>query len=365
MDPAKGAGEVRILFLNKGGDILKVTRITNENGGFTGELKRGDSFGISVESLGDLDQDGVGDMAVGAMMDDEGGFNQGAVWILFLNEDGSVKNHQKIITNANGFSGYLDFDDRFGVSLANLGDMNGDSITDLAVGALLDDDGGKDKGAVYVLYLNRDGTVIDNHKISETSRNFEGTFEQKYQWGWSVSSPGDLNRDGRNDLIVSGEAEDKGKGSAWLLFPAEFPERLLEKGTWVEGAATFSTEDSAMLYKGALTAEDSARVDSMYDLSGYAPNNLIFLLDVSASMRKPTRLPVLRDAFIKLLTYMRPEDKISVITYSGKPSVELSGIPASEQGQIIKTLQEMTSSGDTRPDKAIKVAYELARLSFY
>ncbi|MEZ4827643.1 MAG: VWA domain-containing protein [Bacteroidia bacterium] len=364
MDPEKGKGNVWILFPDKNGNIKKNIIIETGSGGFSGNLTRGDQFGIAVESLGDLDQDGTIDLAVGAMLDDEAGFNKGAVWILFLNPEGSVKQHQKIISNHNGFSGYIDLDDRFGTSLALVGDMNGDTIPDLAVSAYSDDDGGKDKGGIYVMYMKRDGTVLDNHKISETSRNFEGIFEAKYQWALSISPLGDLNEDGRNDLLAGGQNDSGSRGAVWMLFPAAWPERLMRRGVWAEGAGTFSAEDSAMLYKGARTAEDSARVDSTYDLSGYAPNNLVFLLDVSASMRKPTGLPLLQQAFTELLAYMRPEDKISVITYSGKPAVELSGVPASEQEKIATTINQLVSSGETRPVRAVELAYEIARLHF-
>ena len=49
--------------------------------------------------------------------------------------------------------------DRFGQSIANIGDRNGDGINDLAVGASLDDSGGNNSGAFYILYMDAE-TVI-------------------------------------------------------------------------------------------------------------------------------------------------------------------------------------------------------------
>ena len=361
MDPDKASGTVWLLFLNEDGGIKSALEVKPEG------LRTGDEYGIAVEALGDLNEDGIVDLAVGADRDDQSGLRQGAVYICFLSQKGKIKAYKKIVSKETGFSGYLDNDDRLGISLACPGDMNGDSIPDLAVGAYLDDDGGKDKGSVYMMYLNKDGTVIDNHKISESSRNFEGQFNLRYHWASALHALGDLNEDGRNDLLVSGEMDDtggKGTGAVWMLFPGEFPARLLETGTWAEGAGTFSAADSARLFADAETAEDSAKIDSLYDLSGYAPNNLVFVLDVSASMNRPTKLPVLRKAFSNLLPYMRPEDKISVITYSGKAVTQLSGVPASEQEKILHTLENLRSAGETKPKKALKLAYELATFHF-
>ncbi len=89
------------------GTVLSHQKISDTEGGFKGALDKGDEFGSSVASLGDLDGDGVGDVAVGATDDDDGGENRGAVWILFLNPDGTVKSHQKISDTEGGFTGKL------------------------------------------------------------------------------------------------------------------------------------------------------------------------------------------------------------------------------------------------------------------
>ena len=77
--------------------------------------------------------------------------------MLFLNGDGSVKGSQKISELAGDFTagnsgGTLDDLDFFGSAAAGLGDVDGDGLPDLAVGAAGDDDGGLNRGAVYVLF---------------------------------------------------------------------------------------------------------------------------------------------------------------------------------------------------------------------
>jgi hypothetical protein len=156
------------------GWVLSHQKISATEGGFTGILDDQDRFGRSAESLGDLDGDGVGDLAVGAVNDDDGGSNRGAVWVLFLETTGTVKSHQKISSTEGGFTGILDDVDYFGRSLARLGDLDGDGVGDLAVGANFDDDGGLDRGAVWVLFLDTDGTVKSHQKISSTEGGFTG-----------------------------------------------------------------------------------------------------------------------------------------------------------------------------------------------
>ena len=96
-------------------------------------------FGSSVASLGDLDGDGVGDLAVGAFHGRRRRAlaDRGAVWVLFLNTDGTVKSHQKISdTPRANFTGILDNGDWFGVSVANRWVIwTATAWTDLAVGA--------------------------------------------------------------------------------------------------------------------------------------------------------------------------------------------------------------------------------------
>ena len=131
-------------------------KISATQGGFGGVLLDYDVLGRAVANVGDVDGDGVNDLAVSALGDDDGNptlvcdlggflFNcaeTGAVWILFMNPDGTVRAEQKISPLQGGFTGAIDERDFFGLRLAGLGDLDGDGVPDLAVGAPGDDDGG-------------------------------------------------------------------------------------------------------------------------------------------------------------------------------------------------------------------------------
>ena len=178
-----------------------------------------DLFGTSAAALGDLDGDGVEDLAVGAPLDDGGGPDRGAIWILFMNADGSIKSTRKINATQGGFTGPLRDIDQFGSSLAALGDLDGDTVVDLAVGAPKDDDGGVNHGAVWVLFLNSDGTVKAEQKISTTAGGFTGSLESLDTFGNAVGAA-DIDGDGRNELVVGAEQSDDGgqdTGSIWVL----------------------------------------------------------------------------------------------------------------------------------------------------
>ncbi|MGA7305328.1 MAG: VCBS repeat-containing protein [Rhodothermales bacterium] len=196
MDTFEQDGAVWILFLNADGTVNHEQKISASEGMFGGTLPANSRFGRSVENLGDLDGDGVTDIAVGAFGDSDGGSNPGAndspsvgaVWILFLNTDGTVKQEQKISAVHGNFTGDLDDLDGFGTSVSPLGDLDGDGVLDLAVGARGDDDGGQDRGAIWILFLNRDGTVRNHSKISAVQGGFDGDVQDGGQLGWSMAT---------------------------------------------------------------------------------------------------------------------------------------------------------------------------------
>ena len=101
-----------------------------------------------------------------------------------------------------------------------------------------------------------------------------------------------------------------------------------------------------------------------YSFEGVAENNLILLLDVSASMKRPDKLPLLKQSFAKMLGHMRAEDRISIIVYSGEARVVLEGVSAARKQTIEETIDRLRSSGSTKGKNALKRAYKLAEQYF-
>jgi hypothetical protein len=215
-------GAVWILFLNQDGTVQDDAKISATDGNFGGTLDDGDRFGSALAVLGDLDGDGVADLAVGAPGDDDDSIDTGAVWILFMNSNGTVRTEQKISFDSGSLDALLRSGDAFGSAIANIDDLNRDTITDIAVGAPGDDDGGVDAGAAWVLFLAADGRVIDQQKLSSLEGDFEGAIRAGDEFGAALANAGDLDLDGISELLVGAPGDDDGgtdSGAVWLLFP--------------------------------------------------------------------------------------------------------------------------------------------------
>ncbi len=120
---------------------------------FGSNLTGGDAIGSGLAGLGDLDGDSVPDIAAGVASLDVIGPQFGGTWIIYLRSDGSVKAAQLITAGAGALSEGFNKDDLFGwLDLAGPGDINGDGTVDLVVPAEGDDDGGPEKGAIYILF---------------------------------------------------------------------------------------------------------------------------------------------------------------------------------------------------------------------
>jgi gliding motility-associated-like protein len=177
----------------------------------------GDNFGISCAALGDLDQDGMEDIAVSARYDD----NHGSIWIICLNTNYSVKSYQKIgKSGAGGLQHSYSYFLSFGFSIESIGDLNSDGVVDLVAGLRLYDTPSTDNGGAMILYLNSDGTVQHEEVISNSEGLVSGSLgiSGAITFGSSVCRLGDLDGDHVVDLAVGAASlTTSGQGNVWLL----------------------------------------------------------------------------------------------------------------------------------------------------
>ncbi|MBN2746808.1 MAG: FG-GAP repeat protein [Bacteroidales bacterium] len=211
------------------GTVTSYQQITAQVGGFNVTLDYNDRFGASMDSIGDLNDDGIMDIAVGAHRDDDGGTDRGAVYILFMDTNKTVKSHAKISHTSGNLGCALQNSACFGTGVAGLGDLDGDGIEDIVVGGEGDSDGGFNTGAVWILYMNTNGTVKLCKKISALSGYLNGglPLASGKHFGNGVDCVGDIDGDNVMDIVVENYHDNGGgtnKGAVWVLL-------LYENGT--------------------------------------------------------------------------------------------------------------------------------------
>ncbi len=100
--------------------------------------------------------------------------------------------------------------------------------------------------------------------------------------------------------------------------------------------------------------------ENLRSMEGYATNNMILLLDVSGSMNTAEKLPLLKKSVLDLLSMMRIEDVVSIISFSEKPKTQLTATSFKEEAKIKKAINDLKSSGKTDGNAGLKLAYKVA-----
>lgn len=218
-------------------------KIENGSGGLVADLDSGDRFARDHDAIGDVNGDGVVDFVIGARSDDDGEEDAGAVYILFMNADGSVLSNQKISMLAGGFNETLNARNFFGYGVAGIGDYDDDGIPDIAVSSPV-----APNNSLYIIHLNSDGTVKDYVKN-------ENIIAQ------GLTAIGDINNDGRIDVVACNPGSDDGgasRGAIDILFLNEASQVMYDNsvtisstegnfGTGLENGDQFGGREVAML----------------------------------------------------------------------------------------------------------------------
>ena len=291
------AGESYVIFgeTNVGSsDSFKLSDLNGNNGFILRGIDPSDGSGESVSNAGDINGDGFEDIIIGAQNAYPNGksfpggtiIGSGASYVVFGGDDVGTTGHLELST-LNGKNGFvingIDPFDALGLSVSNAGDINGDGIDDIILGAPFassyETNGNAYVGESYVVFgqaqIGKDGSLELSELDGKNGFILEGIEENRLGIsGLSVSNAGDVNGDGIDDLIIGAPGADpggnNGAGESYLVFG--------KTNIGSSGSLPLSTLDGSngFVIKGIDEGDDSGRsVSNAGDVNGDGIDDLI------------------------------------------------------------------------------------------
>ena len=204
---------------------FELSGLNGSNGFVINGVSAGDYSGASVSVAGDINGDGISDLIIGAPYANA---SAGASYVVFgsnqglpspLNLSGLDGNNGFVITGSSAY-------DNSGASVSAAGDINGDGIDDLVIGAPGSSPGEAGySGASYVVFGSEAwASSLDLSSLDGTNGFVIKGVSDGDDSGTSVSAAGDINVDGIDDVIIGASLADPngdGSGASYVVFGSE------------------------------------------------------------------------------------------------------------------------------------------------
>ncbi|MFM2330421.1 MAG: hypothetical protein RLZZ494_2524, partial [Pseudomonadota bacterium] len=213
------AGRSYVVFGKTDGSVVNASDLAtgNSTAGFVIDgASSSELSGWAVSDAGDVNGDGLADLIVSASCDPVNSTQTGRSYVVFGKTGGAIVELSDL-TAGTGSGGFVirgeTTGDWTGYAVSSAGDVNGDGLDDLIVGAHGAD---AEAGTSYVVYGKTGGAVVELSSLTSgmSSAGFVISGGASADWsGYSVSTAGDVNGDGFDDLIVSSPYADTSAGS--------------------------------------------------------------------------------------------------------------------------------------------------------
>ena len=314
-------------------------------------IEAGDASGWSISSAGDINKDGYDDIVIGAP---NAGSDAGESYVVFGKASGTYAASLELsaLDGTNGFViNGIDTGDNSGIAVSSAGDINGDTFDDIIIGAPF---AGTSTGESYVVFgkaagysaslelssiLSGDGTngfVINGIDADDYSGNY-------------VSSAGDINNDGYDEIIIGAPAADPngdGSGEAYVVFgKATGYSASLELSSILSGDGT-----SGFVINGIDAGDGAACVSSAGDINNDGYDDII----IGALGADPNG-DISGESYVvfgKATGYSASLELSSILSGDGTSGFVINGIDAGDlSGTTVSSAGDI--NGDTFDDMII------------
>ncbi len=211
------AGNAYVIFGKENSDVVDLSNLGTDGFQIEG-IDIGDQCGYSVSSASDVNGDLLDDLIIGAHRADPGGrTDAGEAYVVFGKADSSPVTLSSLGTGGFLIAG-IDPTDRCGFSVARAGDLNGDTFSDVVVGAdRADGDGDADAGETYVVFGKSNSSSVELASLGSGGFQIDGADANDIS-GYSLSGGGDINGDEIPDIVIGARGANSSAGESYVVF---------------------------------------------------------------------------------------------------------------------------------------------------